>query len=150
VQETGAFAVTYSDTLSDVNLTALLAFHHAHGAAASVVTTQYPVRFRILGIREGESLVRAFAPKPIIDTAAVNGGFYLFNQAVWNPIYGLDGQTPLEVGFLEGLVARLQLHAFEHRGAWQHGDSERDIAILGLIAQQIAASGHHEHPHGSA
>jgi len=138
LQDATTFALTYSDTLSDVDLTAALVFHRAHGTAASVVSTQYPVRFRILGIREGESLVRAFAPKPIIDTAAINGGFYLFNADVWNPIYGLYESAPLEIGLLDGLVARRQLHAFEHRGAWQHCDSERDVATLSLIAQRMA------------
>lgn len=133
------FALSYSDTLSDVDLSAELDFHAAQGTVASLVSTQCPVRFRILGMRQGESIVRAFAPKPVIEAAAINGGYYLFSQQIWDSRYGLDGQAALEAAPLDKLVASQQLTAFEHRGQWQHCDAERDLAPLTLIAQQLAA-----------
>ena len=133
------FALTYSDTLSDVDLSAELDFHVSQGTVATLVSTQCPVRFRILGIRQGESRVRAFAPRPVIEAAAINGGYYLFEASVWEVRYALDGSAPLETAPLEKLAAAAQLNAFEHRGAWQHCDAERDLAPLNRIAQQLAA-----------
>ncbi|RQO58760.1 hypothetical protein DBR47_13910 [Paucibacter sp. KBW04] len=133
------FALSYSDTLSEVDLSAELAFHKAQGTVATLVSTQYPVRFRILGMRQGESLVRAFAPKPVIEAAAINGGYYLFSAKIWEPAFGLDGNSALEAGPLDKLAAQQQLTAFEHRGPWQHCDAERDLAPLNRIAQALAA-----------
>jgi len=133
------FALTYSDTLSDVDLGAEADFHAAQATVATLVSTQCPVRFRILGMRQGESVVRAFAPKPVIEAAAINGGFYLFSNKVWETGFGVDGSSALEAGPLDKLVAQAQLTAFEHRGQWQHCDAERDLAPLNRIAQQLAA-----------
>lgn len=130
------FALTYSDTLSDVDLSAELDFHAAQHSVATLVSTQCPVRFRILGVRQGESVVRAFAPQPVIEAAAINGGFYLFTSKVWDDV---DGDTALETGTLDKLAIQAQLTAFEHRGRWQHCDAERDLAPLTRIAQQLSA-----------
>lgn len=132
------FALTYSDTLSNVDLAAELAFHRRHGSVATLVSTQCPVRFRILGIRQGENIVRAFAPKPVIEAASINGGYYLFTQAIWDPKYGMDQADALESLPLEKLAAAGQLTAYEHRGAWQHCDAERDLAALERLAAALA------------
>lgn len=139
LEQAPRFALTYSDTLSDVDLSAELDFHAAQGTVGSLVSTQCPVRFRILGMRQGQTIVRAFAPKPVIEAAAINGGYYLFTQRVWEDAFGLDGQSALESAPLDKLVAQQQLTAFEHRGQWQHCDAERDLAPLQRIAQQLAS-----------
>ena len=129
------FALTYSDTLSDVDLSGEMAFHKAQGLVATLVGTPYPVRFRILGVRQDEALVRAFAPRPIIESAAINGGYYIFNQGIWDDRYGLSPQVALEELPLERLAAAGQLAAFAHKGRWQHFDAERDLAVLAELAQ---------------
>lgn len=139
LERAARFALSYSDTLSDVDLSAELDFHTAQGTVASLVSTQCPVRFRILGMRQGQTIVRAFAPKPVIEAAAINGGYYLFTSHIWDPAYGLDGTSALEAAPLDKLVAQAQLTAYEHRGQWQHCDAERDLAPLQRIAQQLAA-----------
>ena len=133
------FALTYSDTLSDVDLNKVLSFHLSQGTVATLVSTQYPVRFRILGMRYGESTVRAFASKPVIEAAAINGGFYLFTNNVWDLEYSLDGNAPIESVLLDKLVEKKQLTAYQHNGQWQHCDAERDIPELTSIAIQIAS-----------
>lgn len=133
------FALAYSDTLADVDLGAELEFHQSHGMVATLVSTQCPVRFRILGMRQGESLVRAFAPRPVIEAAAINGGYYFFGRGIWDARYGVAREAPLETLPLERLAAAGQLQAFEHRGRWQYCDAERDLALLQPVAEQIAA-----------
>lgn len=133
------FALTYSDTLSDVDLSAEMRFHKTQKRVATLISTKYPVRFRILGIRQGESVVRAFAPRPVIEAAAINGGYYIFTSALWDDAYTLSKLVALENQPLERLAAAGQLAAFEHKGSWQHYDAERDLVELDKLALQIDA-----------
>jgi glucose-1-phosphate cytidylyltransferase len=131
------FALTYSDTLSDVDLSAEMRFHKSHKLVATLVAVQYPVRFRILGIRHGENIVRAFAPRPVIETASVNGGYYIFTSKVWDDAYGIIETVALENLPLERLAAVSQLAAFDHKGSWQNCDTERDLAAINKLALDI-------------
>lgn len=131
------FALTYSDTLSDVDLGAEMRFHKSQKLIATLVAIQYPVRFRILGIRHGETIVRAFAPRPVIEDNLVNGGYYIFSGALWDDTYGLTKAVALENQPLERLAAAGQLAAFDHKGNWQHCDSERDLAAINMLALDI-------------
>ena len=56
------FMCTYGDGLSDVDLSALLAFHRRHGRLATVTAVRPPARFGGLAL-EGER-VREFTEKP--------------------------------------------------------------------------------------
>jgi glucose-1-phosphate cytidylyltransferase len=131
------FALTYSDTLSDVDLSAEVRFHKNQKLVATLVATKYPVRFRILGMRHGEAVVRAFAPRPVIEAASINGGYYIFSTALWDDAYALSSLVALENQPLERLAAAGQLAAFEHKGNWQHCDAERDLVELSNLAQQL-------------
>lgn len=132
------FAVTYSDTLSDVDLGALMRFHRAQGRIATLVAANLPVRFRILGIRAGEVLVRGFASRPVIEGPRINGGFYCFTPALWHAVDTLRAEMPLEERPLEQLAAMGELAAFDHPGAWQSCDAERDLVELERLARGIA------------
>lgn len=132
------FALTYSDTLSDVDLGALMRFHRAQGRIATLVAANLPVRFRILGIRAGEVLVRGFASRPVIEGARINGGFYCFTPALWSRVDALSEAMPLEERPLEQLAAMGELAAFDHPGAWQSCDAERDLVELERLARGIA------------
>jgi glucose-1-phosphate cytidylyltransferase len=135
VEQAERFALTYSDTLSNVDLSAEMRFHKKQGLVATLVGTRYPVRFRILGIRYGESQVRAFAPRPVIEAASINGGYYIFSQGIWDAKFGVEPGVAFENKPLELLASGGQLAAFEHKGAWQHCDSERDLGALVKLAQ---------------
>jgi glucose-1-phosphate cytidylyltransferase len=136
------FALTYSDTLSDVDLSAEMRFHKSQKLVATLVATKYPVRFRILGIRQSESIVRAFAPRPVIEAATINGGYYIFTSALWSDSFSPSKLVALENQPLEHLAAAGQLAAFEHNGRWQHCDAERDLVELDKLAQQLASLVH--------
>lgn len=129
------FALTYSDTLSDVNLGAEMAFHKTQGLVATLVGTPYSVRFRILGVRQDEALVRAFATRPIIESPVINGGYYIFNQGIWGDRYGISLKVAVEELPLERLVAAGQLAAFANKRRWQHCDAERDLGVLTELAR---------------
>lgn len=131
------FALTYSDTLSDVNLGAVYDFHQKHGLVATLVGAKFPIRFRILGIRYNEINVRAFASRPVIESASINGGFYYFTDAIWGDKFHLINKYALENEPLESLAAAKQLAAFDHSGRWQNFDAERDLVEVTSLAQAI-------------
>ncbi|SMH33941.1 glucose-1-phosphate cytidylyltransferase [Maritimibacter sp. HL-12] len=117
-----AFCMTYGDGLGDVDITAAIAFHAAHGRAATVTAVTPPGRFGALA-REDE-LVRAFTEKPAGDGGTINGGFFVLSPAVLTRIAG--DATHWEDAPLKGLAADGELMAFEHRGFWQPMDTLRD------------------------
>jgi glucose-1-phosphate cytidylyltransferase len=131
------FALTYSDTLSDVNLSAVYDFHQKHGLVASLVGAQLPIRFRILGIRYNEIKVRAFASRPVIEAASINGGFYYFTDAICEDRFHLIKKHALENEPLEALAAAKQLAAFDYAGKWQNFDAERDLDEIASLAKVL-------------
>ncbi len=134
------FAVTYSDTLSDVDLEAEMKFHKKQDLIATMVAAKLPVRFRVLGIRSGEVLVRGFASRPVIEAASINGGYYIFKSTFWDQTGRIDDLVALENEPLEQLASSGQLAAYEHKGDWQTCDAERDLKTLEYIARKISKS----------
>jgi len=119
------FMVTYGDGLGDVDITALVAFHRAHGRLATVTAVRPPARFGEL-VLDGP-VVRQFAEKPQTSAGWINGGFFVFEPAVFDE---LDEASPLERGPLERLAGRGQLMAYRHEGFWQPMDTLREKQLL--------------------
>ncbi len=117
-----AFCLTYGDGVSDVDIGASIAFHHAHGRAATVTAVRPPGRFGALD-RDGAT-VRAFTEKPAGDGAHINGGFFVLSPAVLDRIAG--DATLWEQEPLRGLAGDGELVAFDHAGFWQPMDTLRD------------------------
>jgi glucose-1-phosphate cytidylyltransferase len=124
------FMVTYGDGLGSVDITALVAFHRAHGKLATVTAVRPPARFGEL-ILTG-SLVREFAEKPQTRAGWINGGFFVFEPEVFDY---LDETSALERGPLECLAADRQLMAFGHEGFWQPMDTLREKQLLEALWQ---------------
>jgi glucose-1-phosphate cytidylyltransferase len=120
------FCLTYGDGVSDVNISALIAFHRAHGLQATLTATQPPGRFGVLDL-EGTK-VRSFKEKPRGEGALINGGFFVLQRSVIDLI--TDDGTLWERGPLEQLALKGQLAAFRHDGFWQPMDTLRDKTHL--------------------
>jgi glucose-1-phosphate cytidylyltransferase len=118
----GTFMLTYGDGLSNVDLRRLVAFHRAHGKAATVTAVRPPARFGSLHI-EGERVIR-FSEKAQSEEGWINGGFFVLEPGVLSYLEG--DQTTLEREPLERLAADGQLMAFRHEGFWQPMDTLRD------------------------
>jgi glucose-1-phosphate cytidylyltransferase len=131
------FAVSYSDTLSDLDLSSEMRFHKNHKVVATLASIKFPMRFRVLGVRAGEFLVRGFTSRPVIESANVNGGYYIFTNELWKTFLCSEKSMALESFVLESLVASKQLTAFEHFGLWQNCDAERDLSELTRIASYL-------------
>jgi glucose-1-phosphate cytidylyltransferase len=127
------FCLTYGDTISDINIHDLISFHLSHKKNASLVAVNLPIRFRILGLYGDSDLIRGFAEKPVLQKDFINGGFYVFNNSIFNlKSLRTDPECTLETDVLEELVANKELYSFKHAGFWQHIDTERDRQKVSL------------------
>jgi glucose-1-phosphate cytidylyltransferase len=122
----GTFMVTYGDGLSDVNLQDLLRFHRSHGRIATVTAVRPPARFGGL-VFDGD-LVSDFTEKPQIGEGWINGGFLVFEPALFNYLAG--DESSLEADAMEQLAADHQLVAYRHENFWQCMDTLRDKRLL--------------------
>ena len=122
----GTFMLTYGDGVSDVDLTALLAFHRSHGRLATVTAVRPPVRFGELSIEKNR--VTKFQEKPQAGEGWINGGFFIFEPDVFDFIS--DDSTLLEREPLEQIAEKGELMVYKHPGYWQCMDTVRDKATL--------------------
>ena len=126
LQGEDAFCFTYGDGVSDVNITALIAFHKAQQVKATLTATLPPGRFGVLEL-QGKK-VKSFQEKPRGDGGLINGGFFVLSPSVMDYI---DGDSCIwERAPLESLAREGQLSAFEHEGFWQPMDTLRDKTHL--------------------
>jgi glucose-1-phosphate cytidylyltransferase len=120
------FMVTYGDGVGDVDIRALVAFHRGHGRLATVTAVRPQARFGALEL-DGDSVCE-FSEKPQAGEGWINGGFFVFEPAVFDYIEGDD--TALEREPLERLAQEGQLMAYRHHGFWQPMDTVRDRDLL--------------------
>jgi glucose-1-phosphate cytidylyltransferase len=121
-----AFCFTYGDGVSDLDISAKIAFHHKHGKLATVTAVQPPGRYGALEM-EG-SAVSGFTEKPRGDGGLINGGFFILSPKCIDLIAG--DKTSWESGPLNILAEQGELMAFEHKGFWQPMDTLRDKNLL--------------------
>lgn len=122
----GTFMLANCDGLSDMDLSAMLAFHRAHGRRATVAAVRPPARFGRLDL-DGDRVV-AFTEKPRDPTEWINGGFYVLEPEVLGYIEG--DLTEWERGPLERLASEGHLMAYRHGGFWQCMDTVHDKRLL--------------------
>lgn len=122
----GTFMLTYGDGVSDVDITALVAFHRRHGKLATVTAVRPAARFGTMAF-DGER-VASFKEKPQASEGWINGGFFVFEPGVFDYLRGDD--TVLEQDPLEKLARDGQLMAYKHQGFWQPMDTVRDRDVL--------------------
>jgi glucose-1-phosphate cytidylyltransferase len=116
------FCFTYGDGVSDVDVSAVIAFHREQETDATVTAVQPPGRFGALDV-EGER-VREFEEKPRGDGGWTNGGFFVLSPRVAR--YLLDDTTVWEQEPMRGLAREGQLASYRHEGFWQAMDTLRD------------------------
>jgi glucose-1-phosphate cytidylyltransferase len=126
LQSGGTFMLTYGDGVSNVDITALLAFHRSHGRIATVTAVRPPARFGDLRIENNR--VTHFEEKPQAGAGWINGGFFVFEPAVFDFI--ADDSIILEKAPLEQLAQQGELMTYQHPGYWQSMDTLRDKQAL--------------------
>ena len=116
------FCMTYGDGMSDLDITAEIAFHRSHGKLATVTAVQPPARFG--GLQIDGTAIRTFQEKPNGEGGRINGGFFVLSPAVIGEIP--DDSSMFEREPMQSLTAKKQVQAFFHRGFWQPMDTLRD------------------------
>ena len=127
-----SFCLTYGDGVSDIDISALIAFHKKHGKNATVTAVFPPGRFGLLELENDDQVTR-FVEKPPGDNAMINGGFFVLETDVLKHI--TDDSTVWEAEPLQNLASEGQLMAYKHRGFWQPMDTLRDKTNLEKLWQ---------------
>lgn len=126
------FMLTYGDGVCNVDLQDLLRFHRTHGRIATVTAVRPPARFG--GLTFDGDLVADFVEKPQIGEGWINGGFLVFEPAIFDYLEG--DYSALESDALEQLAADRQLAAYRHGRFWQCMDTLRDKRLLESLWQE--------------
>lgn len=121
------FMLTYGDGVADIDLTALLAFHKAHGKLVTVTGVKPLGRFGRLGL-DGDK-VSNFEEKPLGEHGYINGGFFVCQPGVLDYL-STDPSCVFEREPLEKLARDGQLMVYRHEGFWQCMDTFRDMQHL--------------------
>lgn len=136
------FAITYCDSLVDMDLAAALLAHEKNKTVLSLTAVLQPSRFRFLGLRPPDPLVRGFAEKPILRTDRINGGFYFARATLFDWVrrrqWANVNSLSLEGFILEGLVKDRQASCYMEDGEFRFLDGERDIEPLARLAGFVA------------
>ena len=114
--------MTYGDGLSDIDISASIAFHKQHGGRVTIAAVQPPARFGALGM-DGTAIT-SFQEKPQGEGGWINGGFFVLSPKVLDEIH--NDAWLFEREPMSSLTAQRQVHAFLHHGFWQAMDTLRD------------------------
>jgi glucose-1-phosphate cytidylyltransferase len=124
--EDETFFFTYGDSVTDLDIRAVLAFHESHGKLATVTAVPPPARFgRITFL---DDYVTEFNEKPSGGESAINGGYFVLNRRVLDYIDGDD--TVWERSCLERLARDGELLGYRHQGFWSCMDTLREKHML--------------------
>jgi glucose-1-phosphate cytidylyltransferase len=129
------FMMTYGDGVSSVDLNALLKFHKERGCIATMTAVRPTARFGTLELEN--NAVTSFVEKSQIKEGWINGGFFVFEPAIFDYIDG--DETVMEADVLEQLASEGQLAAYLHEGFWQCMDTLRDKRYLESLWQSGGA-----------
>jgi glucose-1-phosphate cytidylyltransferase len=131
----GTFMLTWGDGVSDIDLSALLAFHRGHGRLATLTAVRPPARFGHLEL-DGDRIAE-FSEKPQAGEGWINGAFFVLEPGIFDYIAGDDTQWEREP--LEALAKDGELMAYRHHGFWQCMDTVRDKKLLEQLWDDGAA-----------
>jgi glucose-1-phosphate cytidylyltransferase len=127
------FLATYGDTLSDLDLRALVAFHRSHGRLLTITAVRPAARFGALAL-DGDRVER-FVEKPQAGEGWILGGTYVVETAALEAVAG--DQTSWETEAIEALARAGQVRAYRHEGFSLALDTPRDKKRL----EELWASG---------
>lgn len=117
------FMVTYGDGVSDLDINALVDYHHRHGKIGTMSVYNQGQRFGVVQMDNSRTIER-FTEKSLSDGSLINIGFMVFNRKIFDYIEG--DATVFEKAPLENLAAAGELKAYIHEGFWHCMDTKRD------------------------
>lgn len=127
----GSFCATYGDGVGNIDLGALIRFHKSHGKVGTLTGVHPPGRFGELVVKD--SVISKFNEKPEFSGGYLNGGFFVFNAAVFERYLNEREDLILEQEPLQRMAADGQLMMYQHDGFWHHMDTPYEFDVLNNI-----------------
>lgn len=128
------FLLTYGDGVSNIDINASIAAHHASGKVCTLTAVHPAGRFGSLRI-EDDNTIHMFNEKPQSEEAYVNGGYMVCNHQMFDYLSD-DPEVMLERKPIDDLVRDGQLNAFRHEDFWQPMDTYQEMQHLNEIWAQ--------------
>jgi glucose-1-phosphate cytidylyltransferase len=129
------FMLTYGDGVSNIDLHALLAFHHKQKAIVTVSGVRPPARFGEIE-HDANGRVTEFNEKPQATAGRISGGFFVCKRALLERLdVGRDDEV-LEAETLQRLAREGQMAMYAHDGFWQCMDTYRDYQLLNTMHEE--------------
>ena len=110
-----------------MDLHALLDFHKKKGKTATITMVNLTQQKGVLDV-DSEGIIRSFREKEEKDGAVINGGFMVFEPAIFK--YFEDDKTILEQSSMQRLAEEGELAGYYHEGFWQCMDTQREKKLL--------------------
>ncbi len=123
--EGDTFLFNYCDGLSDVDLDALVAYHHRKNKIATLTGFHPRSRYGVVK-SDQEGIVHFWQEKPLM-TDQTSGGFFVMNRRIFDY---LDPDCILETSALPKLSTDRQLALFTHDGFWFSMDTYKEALTL--------------------
>ena len=120
------FLLTYGDGLANIDIKNLIKFHKKHQKIGTVTAVIPSARFGALNLNGKK--VKSFSEKPQSGEGWINGGFFCFQNKIFN--YLKNDKTVLEEEPLTKLSKDKHLYAYKHKKYWQCMDTRRDHDLL--------------------
>jgi len=120
------FMFTYGDGVADLDITALLRFHKAHGKLATVTVVRSPARFGRIALENDR--VAEFYEKPEASEGWINGGYFVLSRDAINYVDG--DETIWERDPVERLARDGELMGYRHAGFWSCMDTIKEKNML--------------------
>ena len=86
-----------------------------------------PSRFGFVSLKG--NIVDEFEEKPQMQSGFINGGFFVFNEVIFNYLNDKE-DCDLEYGTLDVVAHEKKLYAYKHNGFWQCMDNIREKEYL--------------------
>jgi glucose-1-phosphate cytidylyltransferase len=120
--EDDTFMLTYGDGVADIDINALLKYHHSHGHCATITAVHPVSRYGVLEVGTKGNVLN-FAEKPVMNDW-MSAGFFVFNRRFFNYLEGDDRY--IEFDTLQRLAREGELMAYRHEGFFFSMDTYRD------------------------
>lgn len=120
------FLMAWVDSLSNIDLKALIAFHRSHGKTATLSVVRPTARYGVMAFN-GTQVIQ-YQLQPQFNEGWMNGGYFVLEPEVLDWIDG--DETVWEDGPLSRLAAGGELMAYQHEGFWYCLDTSRDRYVL--------------------
>lgn len=125
VENEDMFLANYSDGLTDVDLTEMIAHFKRSGKVACFLAVPPPMTFHLADI-DASGQVRALRSSDDADIW-INGGYFIMRPEIFD--YIRDGED-LVVGAFRRLIEADQLLAYKYKGFWRAMDTLKDRQVL--------------------